>query len=76
VTCYRYDFVTFNDSIDDVDLQVRVPAWTDRILFKIEDTDNVEATLHSYESLDEIYGSDHKPVKAHICLRLPQTQTQ
>lgn len=54
-----------------VDLQVRVPAWTDRILFKIEeDTDNVEATLHSYESMDEIYGSDHKPVKAHICLRL------
>ncbi|WJX09365.1 hypothetical protein P8452_00206 [Trifolium repens] len=59
----------------DTSHKVRVPAWTDRILFKIEDTDNVEATLHSYESLDEIYGSDHKPVKAHICLRLGQTQS-
>ncbi|KAK2452444.1 hypothetical protein P8452_00209 [Trifolium repens] len=54
----------------DTSHKVRVPAWTDRILFKIEDTDNMEATLHSYESLDEIYGSDHKPVKAHICLKL------
>lgn len=51
-------------------LQVRVPAWTDRILFKIEDENDMEATLHSYESMDEIYGSDHKPVKAHLCLRL------
>lgn len=59
----------------DTSYKVRVPAWTDRILFKIEDTDNVEATLHSYESMDKIYGSDHKPVKAHICLRLRQLQT-
>ncbi|XP_058725251.1 type IV inositol polyphosphate 5-phosphatase 11 [Vicia villosa] len=60
----------------DTSYKVRVPAWTDRILFKIEDSDNVEATLHSYESLDQIYGSDHKPVKAHICLRLRQLQTE
>ncbi|KAL5071979.1 hypothetical protein RYX36_022866, partial [Vicia faba] len=55
---------------------VRVPAWTDRILFKIEDSDNIEVTLHSYESLNQIYGSDHKPVKAHICLRLRQHQNE
>ncbi|RYR06320.1 hypothetical protein Ahy_B06g086070 isoform B [Arachis hypogaea] len=54
----------------DTSYKVRVPAWTDRILFKIEDESDIEATLHSYESMDEINGSDHKPVKAHLCLRL------
>ncbi|KAL2318663.1 hypothetical protein Fmac_032539 [Flemingia macrophylla] len=56
----------------DTSHKVRVPAWTDRILFKIEDENKMEATLHSYESMDEIYGSDHKPVKAHLCLRFCQ----
>lgn len=51
-------------------MQVRVPSWTDRILFKIEDPDKINATLHSYESIDGIYSSDHKPVKAHLCLKL------
>ncbi|CAN1273598.1 Type IV inositol polyphosphate 5-phosphatase 11 [Linum perenne] len=49
---------------------VRVPSWTDRILFKIEEREGISATLHSYESVDEIYSSDHKPVRAHLCLRL------
>ncbi|XP_020235422.1 type IV inositol polyphosphate 5-phosphatase 11 isoform X1 [Cajanus cajan] len=60
----------------DTSHKIRVPAWTDRILFKIEDDNNMEATLHSYESMDEIYGSDHKPVKAHLCLRLRQIPTK
>ncbi|XP_061341404.1 type IV inositol polyphosphate 5-phosphatase 11 [Gastrolobium bilobum] len=60
----------------DTSYKVRVPAWTDRILFKVEDANNIEATLHSYESMDEIYGSDHKPVKAHLCLRLRQIPTK
>lgn len=50
--------------------QVRVPSWTDRILYKIEDTENINATLHSYQSMDDIHSSDHKPVKAHLCLKL------
>lgn len=50
-------------------MQVRVPSWTDRILFKI-DSDNVNATLHSYEAIESIQSSDHKPVKAHLCLKL------
>ncbi|MED6182915.1 hypothetical protein PIB30_033139 [Stylosanthes scabra] len=54
----------------DTSYKVRVPAWTDRILFKIEDESDIEATLNSYESMDEINGSDHKPVKAHLCLKL------
>ncbi|KAJ1393206.1 Inositol polyphosphate-related phosphatase [Sesbania bispinosa] len=60
----------------DTSYKVRVPAWTDRILFKVEDANDVEATLHSYESIDDIYGSDHKPVKAHLCLRLRQLQSK
>lgn len=50
-------------------LQVRVPSWTDRILFKIEDSGKISATLHSYQSIDGIHSSDHKPVKAHLCLQ-------
>lgn len=49
--------------------QIRVPAWTDRILFKIEDED-INATLHSYEAIDSVDSSDHKPVKAHLCLKV------
>ncbi|XP_019457709.1 PREDICTED: type IV inositol polyphosphate 5-phosphatase 11 [Lupinus angustifolius] len=64
---YKYDK---GSSDYDTSYKVRVPAWTDRILFRIEDENNIEATLHSYESMDKIYGSDHKPVKAHLCLRL------
>ncbi|KAK8988938.1 hypothetical protein V6N11_030310 [Hibiscus sabdariffa] len=38
----------------DTSHKVRVPSWTDRILFK-------SASLHCYESVDGIYSSDHKP---------------
>ncbi|KAG5231014.1 type inositol 1,4,5-trisphosphate phosphatase [Salix suchowensis] len=50
--------------------QVRVPSWTDRILFKIQDMEEIRASLHSYESVDDIHSSDHKPVKAHLCLKV------
>ncbi|KAM6561594.1 hypothetical protein CsatA_030833 [Cannabis sativa] len=64
---YKYNVGTNNY---DTSHKVRVPSWTDRILFKIEDMNHdMDATLHSYESMDDIYGSDHKPVKAHLCLR-------
>ncbi|XP_044511790.1 type IV inositol polyphosphate 5-phosphatase 11 [Mangifera indica] len=52
----------------DTSHKVRVPSWTDRILFKIEDPDKINASLHCYKSIDDIYSSDHKPVKAHLCL--------
>ncbi|KAJ0086469.1 hypothetical protein Patl1_09082 [Pistacia atlantica] len=54
----------------DTSHKVRVPSWTDRILFKIEDPDKINASLHGYKSVDDIYSSDHKPVKAHLCLTL------
>ncbi|KAG6624805.1 hypothetical protein CIPAW_16G053100 [Carya illinoinensis] len=64
---YKYNV---GSSKYDTSYKVRVPSWTDRILFKIEDMEKINANLHSYESMDEITSSDHKPVKAHICLKL------
>ncbi|KAJ7966698.1 Inositol polyphosphate 5-phosphatase [Quillaja saponaria] len=64
---YKYNV---GSSDYDTSYKVRVPSWTDRVLFKIEDTEKIDATLHAYESLDDIHSSDHKPVKAHLCLRL------
>ncbi|RWR74242.1 type IV inositol polyphosphate 5-phosphatase 11 [Cinnamomum micranthum f. kanehirae] len=64
---YKYNIGSSNY---DTSYKVRVPSWTDRILFKIEKSDNIEAALHSYESIDHINTSDHKPVRAHLCLKL------
>ncbi|CAK7347661.1 unnamed protein product [Dovyalis caffra] len=63
---YKYDVGSSNY---DTSSKVRVPSWTDRILFKIHDVENISASLHSYESIDDIHSSDHKPVKAHLCLK-------
>lgn len=64
---YKYNVGTNNY---DTSYKVRVPSWTDRILFKIQqDMDHIDVTLHSYESMDDIHSSDHKPVRAHLCLR-------
>ncbi|KAL1200949.1 Type IV inositol polyphosphate 5-phosphatase 11 [Cardamine amara subsp. amara] len=63
---YKYNV---GSSDYDTSHKVRVPAWTDRILFKIQDTENIQATLYSYDSIDQVYGSDHKPVKADLCLK-------
>ncbi|XP_043713825.1 type IV inositol polyphosphate 5-phosphatase 11 [Telopea speciosissima] len=64
---YKYNVGSSNY---DTSYKVRVPSWTDRILYKIEKFGNIEATLHSYQSIDGIHSSDHKPVKAHLCLKV------
>jgi hypothetical protein len=38
----------------------QAPSYTDRILFKNNTSNPVH--LHSYNSLDNVYGSDHRPV--------------
>lgn len=68
---YKYNIGSSNY---DTSYKVRVPSWTDRILFKVEDHSEINATLHSYESIDNIRSSDHKPVKAHLCLKFQQKQ--
>ncbi|PQQ13580.1 type IV inositol polyphosphate 5-phosphatase 11 isoform X1 [Prunus yedoensis var. nudiflora] len=64
---YKYNIGSSNY---DTSYKVRMPSWTDRILFKTQDTEEIHATLHSYDAMDDIHSSDHKPVKAHICLKL------
>ncbi|GFQ04217.1 type i inositol 1 4 5-trisphosphate 5-phosphatase 11 [Phtheirospermum japonicum] len=63
---YKYNIGT---SDYDTSYKVRVPAWTDRILYKIDDKE-IDATLHLYDSIEGIFSSDHKPVKAHLCLKV------
>lgn len=64
---YKYNVGSSNY---DTSYKIRVPSWTDRILFKVEDSGNIDATLHSYDSMDNIDSSDHKPVKAHLCVKV------
>ncbi|KAL4278266.1 hypothetical protein GQ457_03G039080 [Hibiscus cannabinus] len=64
---YKYNI---GSSKYDTSHKVRVPSWTDRILFKIEDPDKISASLHCYESVDCIYSSDRKPVRAHIWFKV------
>ncbi|KAF8410625.1 hypothetical protein HHK36_003157 [Tetracentron sinense] len=64
---YKYNLGSNNY---DTSYKVRVPAWTDRILYKIDKFSEIDATLHSYESIDCIHSSDHKPVKSHLCLKV------
>jgi len=46
--------------------QERVPSWTDRILFKAS---TVKAELRSYDAIDSLKTSDHRPVKAHLMFK-------
>nr|XP_018679658.1 PREDICTED: type IV inositol polyphosphate 5-phosphatase 11 isoform X5 [Musa acuminata subsp. malaccensis] len=64
---YKYDVGSNNY---DTSYKVRVPSWTDRILFKIDSSSGIDAALHSYESIDRVKTSDHKPVRAHLCLKV------
>ncbi|GMH13868.1 hypothetical protein Nepgr_015709 [Nepenthes gracilis] len=66
---YKYNI---GDNNYDTSHKVRAPAWTDRILYKIEDADKISATLNCYNSIDSIASSDHKPVKAHLCLKIKE----
>ncbi|OEL29371.1 Type IV inositol polyphosphate 5-phosphatase 11 [Dichanthelium oligosanthes] len=64
---YKYDV---GSSIYDTSHKIRVPSWTDRVLFKVDHSSGLDAVLSSYESLDCVRSSDHKPVKAHLCLKV------
>ncbi|BAF12615.1 Os03g0626500 [Oryza sativa Japonica Group] len=64
---YKYNIGSSNY---DTSYKIRVPSWTDRILFKVDHTSGLDAVLNSYEALDCIRSSDHKPVRAHLCLKV------
>jgi hypothetical protein len=48
----------------------QAPAWTDRILYKIKQTNNyyLDATQDKYDSMHHIEMSDHKPVYSYFTL--------
>ena len=68
----------FDPGTDDYDTgpKCRVPAWTDRVLYK-SGSDDVRRSqtktlqLLSYESVPTLRVSDHRPVRAVFGLRLP-----
>ncbi|XP_015690316.1 type IV inositol polyphosphate 5-phosphatase 11 isoform X2 [Oryza brachyantha] len=64
---YKYNIGSSNY---DTSHKIRVPSWTDRILFKVDHSSGLGAILSSYEALDCIRSSDHKPVRAHLCLKV------
>ena len=48
----------------------QAPAWTDRILYKIKQTNNyyLDVTQDKYDSMHHIEMSDHKPVYSYFTL--------
>lgn len=55
--------VWFKCGVRELLLKARVPAWCDRILWWTRDPET-ELKVRSYESVERILVSDHKPVRA------------
>ena len=56
---------TTTDWYDDrPDKKMRVPAWCDRVLWRVNDNSTEKVKLLQYRRTDGIYISDHKPVNA------------
>lgn len=60
---FKYDIGTDNY---DTSIKERVPSWTDRILYKAS---TVKAELRSYDAIDSLKTSDHRPVRAHLTFK-------
>ncbi|VDM53135.1 unnamed protein product [Angiostrongylus costaricensis] len=63
---YKYDVGT---STWDSSEKARVPAWCDRILWWTRDPDTLLKTQR-YESVERIFISDHKPVRASFTIKV------
>lgn len=62
-----YKFEPGTDSYDRrPDKKVRAPAWTDRILWRVPQTEEAQARCLSYDRVDFLRASDHKPVEASL----------
>jgi len=64
---YKFDRGT---DIFDSSAKQRVPAWTDRILYRSKAKDAIEC--HCYEAVPELKSSDHRPVMASFSVGLHQ----
>jgi len=49
--------------------KARIPAWTDRVLFRSRRAQPRDIELHYYASIDELNTSDHRPVLADLSVR-------
>ena len=56
-----YKFDLGNDTYDSSE-KARIPAWTDRILYKIDSTKGTDARQTEYNSVMNLRFSDHRPV--------------
>lgn len=58
---YKFDI---NSSCYDTSSKKRIPSYTDRILFKVNDQQHSEISCKclEYNSIEFLYLSDHKPV--------------
>lgn len=54
----------------------RVPAWTDRILYKPLSSQGKPVKLLSYTSIPECRHSDHRPVMASFTVSLPEVDKE
>eukprot|EP01113_Clastostelium_recurvatum_P037399 TRINITY_DN5460_c0_g1_i1.p1 TRINITY_DN5460_c0_g1~~TRINITY_DN5460_c0_g1_i1.p1 ORF type:complete len:1122 (-),score=279.01 TRINITY_DN5460_c0_g1_i1:32-3397(-) len=63
---YKYDY---NSQVYDTSAKGRIPAWTDRILYKAANPTKISS---SFYRRTEILLSDHRPVSAHFVLEVQQ----
>ncbi|KAI1286278.1 Phosphatidylinositol 4,5-bisphosphate 5-phosphatase A [Halotydeus destructor] len=62
-----YKFYAGTDQYD----QYRVPAWTDRILFRSKQYGALQVDQRSYDAHEKFRFSDHKPVSAEYVVHFP-----
>uniref|UniRef100_A0A6U4Y8Y4 Inositol polyphosphate-related phosphatase domain-containing protein n=1 Tax=Hemiselmis andersenii TaxID=464988 RepID=A0A6U4Y8Y4_HEMAN len=66
---YKYD--RWTDSYDSSSKR-RVPAWTDRVLYRTDPHSPGSVECKVYTASDEIKASDHRPVAAHFVVFVPE----
>jgi hypothetical protein len=64
-----YKFDSKQKDVYDRSEKARIPAWTDRVLFRSRPAQPRAIELHYYSSIDELNTSDHRPVLADLSVR-------
>jgi len=53
-----------------VDKKDQCPSYADRILYKVNDKKQSEHKVIAYRSLNEVYGSDHRPIVLETAVKI------
>lgn len=77
ISSFRYKFDSKMKHLYDQSGKLRVPAYTDRVLYRVRDSDASSAVqVLRYDFVPEICSSDHKPVFAELLIEYePSTTT-